>query len=237
MTRCMWHARSSITDSLFKQPAPASRQAPSPVLFVAAPVRPVVPIPSQRARGVEHREAQPLNLRAGTARRASGVRRTRPAALHKAAFLSPAPHFGWGGPQGPFGPATGAASAARRRPIAQPTEGQPVLVPTGDWPGPPDPAVTSRSGGRRHPAPPSERLMMTPLDEQDARTIRPPDRPGISFLWEAFSRSLPGLARQSRLGKHRVMRGPSPRMTPSLLCARAQSIRPPENRRPGTVRK
>ncbi len=131
-------------------------QAPSPVLFVAAPVRPVVPSPSPICEG----RGAPRGATTYRPRLRRGMRpvcgRTRPAALHVTAFLSPAPCFraaklrATDPHRGGFRHPLIAASSSHQR--------QPVLVPADDWPGPPDPAVTSRSGGRRHPAPSSRRL-------------------------------------------------------------------------------
>ena len=105
-----------------------------------------------------------------------------PRGAPQAAFLSPAPCFR-GAKLRASRARIGAASAIPSSPHRPAIQEQPVIVPADDWPGPPGSAVTSRSGGGRHPAPSSRRLMMTPLDEQDAGNIRPPERPGITFFW------------------------------------------------------
>ena len=104
------------------------------------------------ARGVERRTALPRLLPPSALCGAWAGRATRLDARRvavrrsTAAFLSPAPCF------------RGAQTAASRGPgrlpppVVAPASShrrQPVLVPADDWPRPPGPAVTSRSGGRR----------------------------------------------------------------------------------------
>ena len=102
-----------------------------------------VPLPFGRGGwSAARRNHQSNALRRGRALRGHGSPRGAPSA----AFLSPAPCFR--GAQrrqtslrpGRLPPPVGAPASSHRR--------QPVLVPADDWPRPPGPAVTSRSGGR-----------------------------------------------------------------------------------------
>ena len=103
-----------------------------------------VPLPFGQ-RGMERRAAQPSVQRLAALPRLARARIAPRRSI--AAFLSPAPCFR--GAQrrqtslrpGRLPPPVVAPASSHRR--------QPVLVPADDWPRPPGPAVTSRSGGRR----------------------------------------------------------------------------------------
>src|SRR4030081_1094137 len=63
-------------------------------------------------------------------------------------------------------PISGIASGSvQRAPRSQ------VVMPGGRCPGPPEPAVTSRSRGTPLPAPPQDRLRKTPLMSEDGESI------------------------------------------------------------------
>ena len=110
--RRKWPSQNS--DSIVKQPAPAARQAPSPVLFDRGPGQAGLSFALAKARGMEHREAHQHILRALGARRASGETHA-PRGAPPAAFLSPAPCFPGAYLTGFLTRKSGAASAARRR--------------------------------------------------------------------------------------------------------------------------
>jgi len=132
-----------LTDSLFKQPSQGSAAR----ILCRGPGQArlgLAPLPFSQ-RGMERRAAQPSVQRLAALPRLARARIATRRSI--AAFLSPAPCFrgaqrrqtslrpGW------LPPPVVTPSSSHRR--------QPVLVPADDWPRPPGPAVTSRSGGRR----------------------------------------------------------------------------------------
>ena len=104
----------------------------------------LVPLPVGQ-RGMERRAAQPSVQRLAALPRLARARIATRRSI--AAFLSPAPCFREAQRRqtslrpGRLPPPVVAPASSHRR--------QPVLVPADDWPRPPGPAVTSRSGGRR----------------------------------------------------------------------------------------